>query len=130
MPGDPSLFPNVVSAAGGATQQTAFNTGAASVITLTLNSAAGVTLYLSGILVTGLGATAAAQITVAITGLASALTLYYPVPAGATVSGPVLFVPFSSPLPASAANTNIVVTVASFGAGNTAAGASAWGFRV
>jgi hypothetical protein len=96
----------------------------------TLTSAANKLAYLAGFAVTGLGATAAASITITTTGLATNLSFVLPIPAGATVGVSPLVVQFDPPLPASAVNTNIVLNVPSFGAGNTTASASAWGFLV
>lgn len=105
--------------------------GAATAITATLAAAVGKTTWIQGFLVTGLGATAAAVIDITVTGLLGGTrTFSLAVPAGATV--PVaepLLITFDQPFPASAVNTAIVVNVPSFGAGNTAARASAWGFQ-
>jgi hypothetical protein len=96
----------------------------------TLSSAAGKMAYLSGFAITGLGATSAGSITVTTTGLANNLSFVVPIPAGVTVGITPLIVQFPVPIPASAVNTNIVVQVPSFGAGNTSASASAWGFLI
>ena len=96
----------------------------------TLAAAAGKTTYISGFDVSGLGATAGSTIAVTVTGLSNTLTFYYTVPAGVTAAAPNLSIRFDPPLPASAPNTAIVVNVPSFGAGNTTAAASAYGFQV
>ena len=104
-------------------------TGAATPITATLAAAVGKTTYITGFLVSGLGATSAALIAVTVTGLAGGTqTFYYPVPAGVGVAGPPMWIPLPS-LPGSAQNTAIVVNVPSFGSGNTAAGVSAEGYQ-
>lgn len=106
------------------------STNAAAANNQTLTGAAGVTTYISGFDVTGLGATAGSTITITVTGLTNTLTYYLTIPAGATTSFTPLQVRYNPPLPASAANTSIVVNVPSFGAGNTTAAVNAYGFRV
>lgn len=95
----------------------------------TLAAAAGMRTYISGFVITGGGATAASVVSVTITGLANTLNFDIPVPAGAAAGIQPLWVEFDPPLPASAENTAIVLNVPSFGAGNTKASASAWGFQ-
>lgn len=95
----------------------------------TLAAAAGLRTYIAGVMVSGGGATAASIIQVTITGLTNTLSFNVPIPAGANVGVQALQLLFDPPLPASADNTAIVVNVPSFGAGNTAASASAWGFQ-
>ena len=95
----------------------------------TLAAAAGFRTYITGFSVTGGGATGASIIAVTITGLTNTLTYHVPIPAGAAVGVTPLVVQFIRPIPASADNTAIVVNVPSFGAGNTAASASAQGFQ-
>lgn len=95
----------------------------------TLAGAAGLRTFISGFAISGGGATAASVISVSITGLTNPLAFDIPVPAGATLGITPLVVQFTPPLPASADNTAIVVTVPSFGVGNTKASASAWGFQ-
>jgi hypothetical protein len=103
----------------------------ASAAVATLTSAAGRLAYITGFSVSGLGATTAIVAAITITGLAAGtLNFGYPVPAGVGVAGPPMSVSFPSPLPASAVATNIVVTVASFGAGNTGAVAMAQGYMI
>jgi hypothetical protein len=97
----------------------------------TLTSAAGRTAYLTGFSVSGLGATAATMATITITGLlGGTVNFAYPVPAGVGVAGPPMSVAFPTPLAASAVNTNIVVTVGSFGAGNVGAAVMAQGYMI
>lgn len=103
---------------------------AASANNQTLAAVAAKMNYLAGFAVTGLGATGAGSITVTTTGLANNLSFVVPIPAGATAAVAPLVVQFNPPLPASAVNTAIVVLVPSFGAGNTTASASAWGFLI
>ena len=103
---------------------------AASANNQTLAGAASLRTYIQGFCITGGGATAASIIQVTITGLTNTLSFNVPVPAGATAGIQPLWVEFNPPLPASADNTPIVVNVPSFGAGNTAASAAAWGFQI
>lgn len=103
--------------------------GAASVLQVTIVSAVGKTAYVSGFSITGAGATAASVVGATLTGLiASNHTYKIAVPAGATVGITPLIVTFNPPIPASATNTNIQLSVPSFGAGNTDAAASIWGY--
>ena len=95
----------------------------------TLAGAAGRTTYIEGFTVSGLGATAGSTIAITVTGIANTLTYEYTVPAGVAAAAPLLDIRFPDPIPATAANTPIVVNVPSFGAGNTAATASAYGFQ-
>lgn len=95
----------------------------------TLAGAASLRTYISGAMISGGGATAASVIQVTITGLTNTLSFNIAVPAGAAVGIQTLQLLFDPPLPASADNTAIVVNVPSFGAGNTNASASAWGFQ-
>jgi hypothetical protein len=95
----------------------------------TLAGAASLRTYIAGFTVTGGGATAASVIQVTVTGLTNPLSFNIAIPAGAAVGVFPLQLEFDPPLPASADNTAIVVNVPSFGAGNTNASASAWGFQ-
>jgi hypothetical protein len=96
----------------------------------TLSGAAGKTTYCTGFSVTGGGATAASNIAVTITQTSGAnLNYVIVVPAGATTSITPLIVTFNPPIPASAPNTGIILTVPSFGAGNTNAAAEIHGFQ-
>lgn len=96
----------------------------------TLAAAAGVTTYISGFEVTGGGATAASLVDVTVTGLVGGTATYtLGVVAGATLANANLLVRFNPPIPASAVNTAIVVTVPALGAGNTKSTVVAHGFR-
>jgi hypothetical protein len=106
--------------------------GAAQSNAATLPATAGRTQYLEGFDVTGGGATAASIIEISVTGLAGG-TLKFEMNVLAGVTGPVnaqggLSIRFPEPLPASALNSAITVTVPSFGAGNTNAAVVAYGF--
>ncbi|HZP68369.1 MAG TPA: hypothetical protein VFB29_00370 [Pseudolabrys sp.] len=103
---------------------------AASAATATLAAAVDLTNYICGFAITGAGATAASIISVTVSNLAGgAMSFALVIPAGATVSINPLIVNFPVCLPANAANTAIAVSAPSFGAGNTNAQATAWGFR-
>lgn len=96
----------------------------------TLAAAAGVTTYISGFEVTGGGATAASLVGVTVTGLIGGTATYtLGVVAGAAAPNAALLVQFNPPIPASAANTAITVTVPALGAGNTNSTVVAHGFR-
>jgi hypothetical protein len=104
--------------------------GAAAAINANLSQTAGFRTYLAGIYVTGFGATASATATVTISVLSGGnLTLDVAVPAGATTPLAPLFWFFNPPLPANAAAQSITIQLSSFGAGNTEAHISSWGFK-
>jgi hypothetical protein len=108
------------------------NTGNAQVVA-TLPAVAGKVNWLEGFDITGTGATAALAIEVVVGGLASAMKMEFGVAAGVLApvnpTGPGIYsIRFPEPLPASAVNTAITVTVPAFGAGNTNAAVTAYGF--
>lgn len=95
----------------------------------TLAAVSGKTNYLSGFTITASGATAASVVTATVTGLKGGTVAYtVAVPAGVTASVQPLVVSFYPALPASAANTAIVVTLPALGSGNTNATVSATGY--
>jgi hypothetical protein len=103
---------------------------AAAVATATLTGAAAVTTYISGLSITGSGATAGSVVTGTVTGLTGGtMSITVPVVTGVTAGNTPIQIYFDPPLAASAANTNIVVSVPSLGAGNTNSTVSAWGYR-
>jgi hypothetical protein len=86
---------------------------------------------LSGFEVTGSGATAGLPVSVTVTGVSGGtLTYTYTAAAGVLVANQPLIVEFNPPLPASALNTNIVVSCPSLGAGNTNNTVNAHGFNL
>ena len=103
--------------------------GAAAVVTATLPAAVGKTTWLSGFWVTGAGATAATTVQGSITGIGTQMFFYVTVPAGVNSNVAELFVEFADPIPASGTNTAIVISVPSFGAGNTSSNVTAHGFQ-
>ena len=103
---------------------------AAATATATLAGAAGQTTYLSGLLISGAGATADQRGH----GHGHEPCRRHDVDhgsgaAGATVGITPLYLDFN-PAPASAVNTSIVLSLPSLGAGNTNATVSAWGYRI
>lgn len=97
----------------------------------TLVAVAGKTAYLTGFEVTGAGATAGLPVSVTVTGLlGGTLTFTYAAAAGVLVANQPLIIQFPIPLPASAVNTNIVVSCPALGAGNTNNTVSAHGFNL
>lgn len=105
------------------------NVAAASAVA-TLPGVAGKTTYITGFEITGGGATAASLVVATLAGIISGTASYVvAVPVGATLGITPLSVQFSQPIPASAANTAIVLTLPSLGAGNTNAAVVAHGFQ-
>lgn len=97
----------------------------------TLAAGATTTTYISMATITGAGATGASVVSATITGvLGGTLTYTVAVPAGVTTGITPLVLKFDPPLPASAVNTTIVVTLPALGAGNTNASVTATGYRV
>lgn len=106
---------------------------AAAVATATLAGAAGKTTYITGFQFRATGATAATKVLATVTGLVSSGTQTYVINVPATSAAldiEPLTVSFYPPIPASAANTAIVVSVPSLGAGNTNACVNAQGYQL
>ena len=104
-------------------------TVAAATATATLTSNQNRLAYLNGFTVSGLGATSAGTSTITVTGLLGGTQTYQlAIPAGATTATVLQQVNFPMPVPASAVNTNIVVSATTFGAGNTNANVTAYGY--
>jgi hypothetical protein len=107
--------------------------GAAQSNAATLNGVSGQYTYLEGFDITGSGATAATVVEVSTTGLTNNLKFEVPVAAGVNApfiaNVPVYSVRFPTPIPSSATNTNITVTLPSFGSGNTNASITVYGFN-
>jgi hypothetical protein len=97
----------------------------------TLVGVASKTAYIAGFEVTGAGATAGLPVSVTVTGvLGGPLAYTYCAAAGVLVANQPLIVEFNPPLPASAANTNIVVSCPALGAGNTNNTVNAHGYNL
>lgn len=125
--GTPNGVPVRVRSAGGDPVGAAA-TAAAAVMTLTLTSDPNRRTKLKGIVIDGLGATAASVIEATVTGLVGGtMRLKVAVPAGATTAIARVAELFGDGIPASGDDVDIVVSVPSFGAGNTSAVAYAWG---
>lgn len=91
----------------------------------------GRTTYISGFTLTASGATAGLAVVATVTGLLNGTLSYiFTAATGATLGSTPLAVNFDPPLPASAVNTAIVVTLPGLGLGNTNACASANGFQI
>lgn len=102
----------------------------AAVATLTAPGA-GLTNYITGFSCSAAGATAAANVSLAVSGVVTGTMTYtFVFPAGATAVATPVNVQFSQAIPASAANTAIVVTLPAGGTGNTHASCSAQGFTL
>lgn len=97
----------------------------------TLAGTAAKTTYITGFCLSASGATAGADVTATITGLLGGTKSYtFTFPVGAVVPATPINVQFSRPLPASAQNTAIVVTLPAGGVGNTNAAATAEGYQL
>lgn len=108
----------------------ASSANAAAANNVTLPGVASQTTFITGFEITGNGATAAGDVTVTVTGILGGTKTYHlAIPLVAAPSNVSLLVEFTRPIPASAANTAIVVNVPSFGAGNTSAAVTAHGFQ-
>lgn len=95
----------------------------------TILPAAGKRSFLTGFLVSGLGATAALAVTVSVAGVSDDdLEFAYVAVEGATEANEDLLVLFPRPLPAIDDETDIVITCPDLGAGNTHNQVTAFGF--
>ena len=87
--------------------------------------------YLTGVQITAAGATGALVVNATIAGLVGGTVTYsFAFPAGVAVQATPIIVPFPMPIPASAVNTAIVVTLPAGGAGNTNAAVALQGYVV
>lgn len=97
----------------------------------TLAGVAGKTTYCTGFQITGGGATAAVLVSATLAGLLGGTATYTcGAVVGATLLNAELSITFDPPLPASAVNTAIVLTLPALGIGNTNAAVSAQGFQL
>lgn len=107
-----------------------YSSGAATAISTNLQVPAGKLGYLAGINVTGGGATTGSIITLtASTGLSPALIWYIGIPGGVLL-GVDWWKTFTPPLPGSGLGTWITLGLPSFGAGNTNAEISLYGYAL
>lgn len=103
---------------------------AAATATATLPGTQNRVTYICGFTVTGLGATAGVSVTATITNLNNSFSQDIGVPAGVTVPlTPHTILTGPPCLPSSAPNQSIIVSVPSFGSGNTNASVTAWGYQ-
>lgn len=107
------------------------STVAAGAATLTVTSVPGQLLWIANLILSGSGANVANNVNVAITGLVNSMNFTVGLAAGA---GTAFFqqISFSVPIPASAANTSIVITATPQGgtaAGNNVFNIAFQGFR-
>lgn len=103
---------------------------AAATATATLTHDGTLLTYLSGFEATAGGATAAAVVSLTVTGLlGGTLTYTFGAPLGAGVPATPLVVEFDPPLQAASASTDVVVSMPSLGTGNTNASIVAHGFK-
>ncbi len=123
----PSLFYPAAATALTADSGNQANASAAA----TLAGVSAKTTYITGFACTASGATAASVVTVTVAGVITG-TLHYTfvAPAGVTAQATPLVVQFPYPIPASAVNTAIVVTLPALGSGNTNATTAAYGFQM
>lgn len=129
----PFAYDGTTMAFQGAGPVSTFSSGnvANATATATIPAVAGRTGYLTGFEVTGAGATAGSVVNLTVTGLLGGTATYsVVVPTGVTTSITPLVVGVNPPLPASAVNTAIVVSVPAFGAGSTNAAVVAHGFSL
>lgn len=99
--------------------------------TATLAATAGKTTYITGFEVTGAGATGALVVTVTVTNtITGTLSYTYVFVAGVTLANQPLIVEFPKAIPASAANTTIVVSCPASGTGGTNNVVNAHGYQL
>ena len=85
--------------------------------------------YLAGFSISGGGATAGSLVKATIAGLAiGTIGIDIAVPTGADLAITPIFVLFPNPIPSSAVNTAITLSVPSFGAGNVDVSVAIWGY--
>lgn len=103
---------------------------AAATATATIAAIDGQTNYLCGFAITSSGSTAAAVVSVTVTGLLGGTQTYtYTSVAGVTLANAPLVVQFPACVQASGQNVAIAVSMPTLGAGNTNASVNAFGFR-
>jgi hypothetical protein len=105
------------------------NTVANAAVTPGLTAVQGKTLYLTMIVITGTGATAATTVLAAITGLLGG-TINIPIGVSADVNASIapIIIPFNPPMPASNVGVGIAANMPAFGAGNLNASLQLFGF--
>ncbi len=127
----PQLFDNNLGNQGVQGLLTRYGSGdvANAAAVATIPAVASQTAYITGFEVWAGGATAAILVDVTIAGLlGGSQTFPFAAPAGAALAANPLVFNFDQPLPASAANTAITVTLPALGAGNAKAAVYAKGY--
>jgi hypothetical protein len=134
---DPGVIVRPVGGGGaplpdGATAQSASSGNVANASAVaTFAAVASVLNYVTGFTITGGGATAASIVNATLVGLLGGTATYnFAVPAGVTLGATPLLFTFPTPIPASAVNTALVLTLPALGAGNTNAAVSMYGFKI
>lgn len=111
----------------GATSGNVANSAAAA----TLPAVASVTNFLASFEITFAGATAASNVVATVVGLLGGTRSFIcSVPAGVTTQGTPILMRFDPPIPGSAVNTAIIVTLPALGAGNTHACVNISGYKI
>lgn len=96
-----------------------------------LPAVAAVLNYVTGIIVTASGATAGADVSVTLVGVVGGtMTFTFTAPLGAAVGAYPLVIDFPNPIPATAVNTAITLTLPALGTGNTNAAVVITGFKI
>lgn len=100
-------------------------------VACTLAASAGKTTYVTGLVMSSNGATAALGVTCTITGaITGTISFTYVYPAIASITNQPLVIAFPTPVPASAANTTLAGSCPASGAGGTIAAFSMFGFQL
>lgn len=131
--GDGTFALLMVPSVAGTTQMVNATSGNApnAVATATMAAVAGKTNYVTGFSVTGTGATVALGVLATLTGVINGpLSYAYAAVGGAALSNAPLIVSFPTPIPASAVNTPVSLSLPALGLGNTIAVATLHGYRV
>ena len=129
----PYTFDGTTSSLLGGLFPTSFSSGnvANASAIATIPAVAAKTTFITGFEITGAGATAGSVVIATVTGLLGGTASYIvSVPTGAIMGITPLQVIFNPPLPGSAVNTAIVVSLPALGAGNTNAATVAHGYSV
>lgn len=95
----------------------------------TLPNASGKTTYITGYTATASGSTSALAATMTITGGSTTMYHTFTFPAGVGVPAYPLVVNLPHPIPASAANTPISISLPAGGSGNVGAAVTAYGYQ-
>lgn len=105
------------------------NNAGNAILTASLAAEVGKTNFLAGVYVDVPGATAGSIIDVTVTNtIGGTIHIPYGVATGAAIDGPLKLLTFSPPIPGSAPNTIMTITVPAAGAGNTQQSCGIWGF--